>query len=158
MSIKKSYLFIFAFAMLLPNLAWACGGSGSYAEGIIANILNWAIFIYWIIFFVGLIILNVLSALKKDEENKRSNWWMVFAAMLLAFNFIVFYIQQSLVVSISLIILSAINIILAFRKNKENKKLKRWMIFAVVLFVCSLLLIVFIKALQSLLLSCSVNF
>lgn len=154
----KNKIIIFAIAMLLPNLAWACAGGGSYIGGILQPLFLWIATACCDVFFIGLIILNIFLAFKKDQENKRSNWWMVIVSVFLVINLVILYIHQSSVAIISFIVLFITNIILAFKANKESKRLNWWMVLATVLFVCSLFVIVFIKAQQAMLCGVSTDF
>lgn len=147
----KNKIIAFAIAMLLPNLAWACasGGGDSYIADVIVALLGWVGLIYCAVFFIGLIVLNIFLAFKKDQENKRSNWWLVIVAVFLVLNPIVLYINYSSVATISFVAIFIANVALSFKANKGNKKLNWWMVLATVLFVCSFFAIVFAQAWKS---------
>lgn len=155
----KNKIILFAIIILLPNLTLACGGgSSSYIGGVLQGLLSWIASIYCAVFLIGLIILNLFLAFKKDQENKRSNWWMVFVVLSFVLNLYALFIFFNFIVLISFVALFIANIILAFKENKGNKRLEWWMVLAVVLFVCFLFAIVFIKAQQSMLCGSSANF
>lgn len=146
----KNKIIAFATAIiLLPNLVLACAGGGSYATKIIQGVLNWVAGLAGLSSIVAIIILSIAWSLKKDKENKRSKWWMIFITIALALSFIFFYIGMILIGLVFLVTFFILILVAVSEKDEENKRSRWWLIFSSIVLFASLITLVFLKALES---------
>lgn len=139
----KSILFV--TTILLPKLAWACAGGGFFDQKEVQIILNWGTFIFGLSSIIALIILGAVWALKKDTENKRPKWQMIFIPLLLIFNFAFIFLVDISFFIFTLILSALIILIVAVKskKNEENKKIRSRIISASIILITSLVVYLF---------------
>ena len=155
----KNKIIVFAIAMLLPSLTWACGAP-SPVERMIKEITIWLTIIAVIPSLVTFIVLSRVIAFKKNQENKKLKRGIVCAVAFLVFSVVAYvpgttaflmagFYDDIILLSTflrlySIIIISTIIMILILDlkciKNKNEKRLKWWIIITFFILISGLLL------------------
>lgn len=164
----KNRTIIFAIAMLLPNLALACGGSSDGTFGSldilskIQFVLNWVIIIAMGASLIAFIVLSLVLACKKNQENKKMRSGIVSAVVFLVFDTIVSILNTSYFYVGILFFIPAIIIILILDlkciKNKSEKRMKWWIIFTFSVLFLSLFALIVVNSIQTIAPLDSANF
>lgn len=173
----KNKIIVFAIAMLLPSLTWACGAP-SPVERMIKEITIWLTIIAVIPSLVTFIVLSRVIAFKKNQENKKLKRGIVCAVAFLVFSVVAYvpgttaflmagFYDDIILLSTflrlySIIIISTIIMILILDlkciKNKNEKRLKWWIRFTFSVLFLSLFALIVVNSIQTIAPLDSANF
>ena len=162
----KNKIIVFAIAMLLPNLALACGGSSDGTFGSldilskIQFVLNWLIIIAMGVSLIAFIVLSLVLACKKNQENKKLRWGIFLAVVFLVFDAITYFLNASYIGILFFIPAIIIILILDLKciKNKNEKRLKWWIRFTFSVLFLSLFALIVVNSIQTIAPLDSANF
>jgi 4-amino-4-deoxy-L-arabinose transferase-like glycosyltransferase len=156
----KNKIIVFAIAMLLPGLTWACGGEPTPFDIMKTKITNWIAISAILTSLVALIAVSLALAFEKNKENKKLRWAIILTVAFFVFNSIFFHLYESTIGLIFYIALPVIIMILDLVciKNKKDKRLKWWIIIAIFVLISGLLALIINNAMANMLCGGSADF